>query len=65
MLELKHFPSMFFFFFFLQFRNLDSVLNIFFQKITVIAYVFLNLRTPKNAARQISKKPRFRGPFDK
>ena len=33
--------------FFLHFLNLDSILNIFFKKMTVIAYVFLNLRTPK------------------
>ena len=35
--------------FFLHFRNLDSILNIFKKKMTLIADVFLNLRTPKNA----------------
>ena len=29
------------------------------------ADVFLNLRTPNNVVRQMSKKSRFRGPFDK
>ena len=34
--------------FFVRFRNLDPILNIFKKKMTVIADVFLNLRTPKN-----------------
>ena len=38
-------------FFFLQFRNLDSILNIFKRKMTLIADVFLNLKTPKNVLR--------------
>ena len=37
-----------FFFFFLHFGNLDSILNIFKEKMTLKANVFLNLRTPKN-----------------
>ena len=32
---------------------------------TLTADVFLNLRTPKYVVREISKKSRFRGPFDK
>ena len=34
-------------FFFLHFLNLDPILNIFKKKETLIADVFLNLRTPK------------------
>ena len=37
--------------FFLRFWNLDSILNIFKQKITFIADVLLNLPTPKNVVR--------------
>ena len=55
----------FFFFFFLHFLNLDSILKIFRKKMTLIADVFLNLRTPKNVVRKKSKKVPFRGPFDK
>ena len=32
---------------------------------TLIAYVFLKLRTPKYVARQMSKKSRFRGTLDR
>ena len=32
---------------------------------TPIVYVFLNLRTPKYVVREISRKSRFRGSFDK
>ena len=38
-------------FFFSHFVNLDSNLNIFKKKLTLIADVFLNLRTPKNVVR--------------
>ena len=31
---------------------------------TLIAYLFPKLRTPENAARYISKKPRFKRPFE-
>ena len=48
--EKKIFPN-FFFFFFLHFGNLDYILNIFEKKMTLIADVFLNLRTAKNAVR--------------
>ena len=37
--------------FLLRFWNLDSILNIFKQKITFIADVLLNLPTPKNVVR--------------
>ena len=36
---------------FLHFLNLDSILKIFKKKMTLIADVFLNLRTAKNAVR--------------
>ena len=42
----KNFPI-----FFLHFRNLESISNIFKKKMTLIADVFLNLRTPKNVVR--------------
>ena len=32
---------------------------------TLIAYFFPKLRTPENVARSISKKSRFKGPFDR
>ena len=50
---------------FLHFLNLDSILKIYEKKMNLIADVFLNLRTPKNVVRSISKKSRFRGPFEK
>ena len=37
--------------FFLNFRNLDAILNISRQRMTLRADVFLNLRTPKNMGR--------------
>ena len=37
--------------FFLPFRKLDLILNIFEKKMTLIADVFLNLRTPKEVVR--------------
>ena len=37
--------------FFLHVRHLDSILNIFKKTMTLIADVFLNLRTPKNVVR--------------
>ena len=40
----KHFFN---FFFLLQFLNLNSILNIFKKKMTLIDDVFLNLRKPK------------------
>ena len=38
-------------FFSLHFGSLDSILKIFKKKMTLIADVFLNLRTPKNFVR--------------
>ena len=38
-------------FFFLKFRNLDSILNIFKKKVTLIPDIFSNLGTPKNVVR--------------
>ena len=52
-------------FFFLNFLNLDSILNIFGKNMTIKADVFLNLRTPKDVVREMSKKSRFRGPLEK
>ena len=50
---------------FLHFLNLDSILKIYEKKMNLIADVFLNLRTPKNVVRSISKKSRFRGLLEK
>ena len=49
---------------FLHFRNLHEVLNICKKKMTFIADLFAKLRTPKNVVRYMSKKSRFKGPFD-
>ena len=51
--------------FFLHFRNLDLILDIFRKKMTLIADVFSILRTPKYLVRWMSKKSRFSGPFNK
>ena len=51
--------------FFLHFLNLESILKISKKKVTLIADVFLNLRTRKKVVREMSKKSRFRGTFDK
>ena len=51
--------------FFLHFLNLDSILNIFIKNITFWADVFLNLRTPKDVVKKMSKKSCFRQPFNK
>ena len=32
---------------------------------TLIAYLFMKLRTPENVIRYMSKKSRFKGPFDR
>ena len=57
--------SQFFFFFFLDFRNLESIFNVFKKKMTLIADVFSNLGTIKYVVRKISKKSTFRRPFEK
>ena len=55
----------FFLSFFLHFQNLHQILNIFKQKITLIADSFPKLRTPTNVVRYICKKSRLKGPFDR
>ena len=50
--------------FFLHFRNRHEILNICEKKMTFIADLFANLRTPKKVVRYMSKKSRFKGPFD-
>ena len=42
----KSFPQSF-----LNFSNYDSILNIFYKKMTLITDVFLKLRTPKTVVR--------------
>ena len=51
--------------YFLHFRNLHEISNICKKKMTFIADLFAKLRTPKNLVRYMSKKSRFKGPFDK
>ena len=50
--------------FFLHFRNRHEILNIFKKKMSFIADLLAKLRTPENVVRYISKKSRFKGPFD-
>ena len=54
-----------FLYYFLHFLNWDSIFNISKEKMTLLADVFLSIRTPKNVVRQMSKKSPFREPFDK
>ena len=35
------------------------------EQMTLIADLFLKLRTPENVVRYMSKKSRFKGPFDR
>ena len=51
--------------FFLHFRNLHEILNIFKKKMTFIADLFPKLRTPKDVVRYLSKKSRFKGLFER
>ena len=51
--------------FFLHFSNLHEILNICKKKMSFIADLFAKLRTPKNVVRYMSKKSRFKGPFDR
>ena len=51
--------------YFLDFRNLHEILNICNKKMSFIADLFAKLRTPKNVVRYMSKKSRFKGPFDR
>ena len=50
---------------FLHFWNVDKILQTSRQKITFIADIFQKLQIPKHVVREMSKKSRFRGPFDK
>ena len=50
--------------FLFHFSNLDQILNIFKQKIMVVANVFPKLKTGKNLLGPFSKKRRFRTRFD-
>ena len=50
--------------FLLYFWNLHQILNILKQKMTLIVYVFPKLQTAKDLVRPMSKKRRFRTPFD-
>ena len=50
--------------FFLHSRNRHEILNISDKKMTFIADLFAKLRTPKNVVRYMSKKSRFKEPFD-
>ena len=54
-----------FFELFLVFSKYRFNFEHFHKEITHVAYVFLKLRTPKNVGRYMSKKSRFRGPFEK
>ena len=51
--------------YFLHFRNLHEIFNIFKKKMTFIADLFPKLRTPKDVVRYLSKKSCFKGTFDK
>ena len=51
--------------YFLDFRNLHEILNIWNKKMSFIADLFAKLRTPKNVVRYLSKKSRSKGPFDR
>ena len=55
----------YFFNFFLNFLNLNSILMTFKKKMTLIADEFLSLRTWKYLVRYISKKSCLREPFNK
>ena len=50
--------------FLLHFWNLHSILFFFKKRYILIVYVLQKLRTGKDVVRQMSKKPRFRIPFD-
>ena len=47
-----------------HFRNLHQILNILREKMIVIATLFGKLQTVKDLFRPLSKKHRFRKPFD-
>ena len=47
-----------------HFSNLRQILNIFQKKMTLTAYEFLKLQTPKHVLREISENSPFRWPLD-
>ena len=51
--------------FFLAFCKFGFNFEHFQKRVKLIADVFLNLQTLKDVVRYLSKKSRFRGPFDK
>ena len=51
--------------FFLAFSKCILNFEHFKKKMTLIAYLFPKLHTPKNVVRYMSKKSRFKGPFDR
>ena len=57
--------NFFLFVFFLHFRNLDWILKVFKEKITLTLDVFRKIRGPKNVVIYFSKKSLLRGPFNK
>ena len=54
-----------FLYYFLHFRNRHEILNIWKKQMSFIADLCAKLRTPKNVVRYMSKKSRFKGPFDR
>ena len=55
-MELSRKQKAFSLFFWLHFLNLNSILNILKKNLTLLAYLFLNLPTPKYVFKQMSKK---------
>ena len=51
--------------FFLAFLKSTLILNIYKKKMSFIADLLPKLRTPKNVVRYMSKKSRFKEPFDR
>ena len=51
--------------FFLAFSKSTLILNILKKKMTLLANLFPKLRTPEKGVRYMSKKSRFKGPFDR
>ena len=51
--------------FFLAFSKCTLNFEHFQTKMTLVAYLFPKLRTPKNVVRYMSKKSRFKVPFDR
>ena len=51
--------------FFLAFSKSTLNFEHFQKKMTLVAYLFPKLRTPKNVVRYMSKKSRFKVPFDR